>query len=174
MLHRGYLNAPGPSVRWPKSRPSSRSSPGAGHGHPQHEHQPRKANMCSPSARWRDRTKPWAQQHPLKFDSIYFSPLSSPKLTPFCANQKEQFRAPGTTNPRAVTFQERKMKINPRELIQKAAGVLPCKLHAAPLHRTIPPSCSVTRWLQQNSGWFLGGKHREGFAFACRPSSCRP
>jgi len=57
---------------------------------------------------------------------------------PFCANQNEQFGAPGTTNPRAVTFQERKTETNLRDLIQKAAGALPRKLGTAPLRSTVP------------------------------------
>lgn len=174
VLHRGHLNAPGPSLKWPKSHSSS---PDAGHGHPQHEHRRCKANTCSPSAQWRDRTEPWAQQHLLKFDGIYFSPLSSSQADVILCKPKRTIQSTRNNEPKGCNIPGEKNENQSKRSHPEGSQCFSLKI-ACSSHMHHPSSCGVTQrlqpWVLRNSGWLPGGKHGEGFAFACNPSSRHP
>lgn len=178
VLHQGHLNAPGASLRWPKSRSSSCSPPGAGHGHLQHEHQRHEANACSPRAGWGDRTKPQVQQHPLKFDGIYFPPLSSSQADAILCKPKRTIQSTRNSEPKGCNISGEKNENQSKRSHREGSWYFALQTAGSTALQHHPSSCGVTRrlqpWVLPNSGRLLGGKHGEGFAFACCPSSRHP
>lgn len=121
---------------------------GSCHSHPQHKHQRCKANTCSPSAGWRDRTKPRSQQHPLKFDGIYFSPLSSSQADTILCKPKRTIQNTRNNEPKGCNISEKKNEYQSKTSHPESSGCFALQTARSTSLQHHPSSCSVTQWLR--------------------------
>lgn len=143
VLHRGPLNAPGPSLRWPKSHASSCSSALAT------ATPSTNTSIAKPTrAGWRDRTKARSQQHPLKFDVIYFSPLCSSQADNILCKPKRTIQNIRNNEPKGCNISGKKNENQSKRSHPESSGCFALQTaHSSSLQHH-PSSCSVTQRLR--------------------------